>query len=1312
MAVTEKLMGSGNFSVSFTQEYTPTAIIEAIKEWGHIVITPQAVDVTSLSDVDILSTATYTGIVLNRTLEEGVVSVNGQGLELYLGDGKGKGMVIAESNNIGKIRTYTDVTLAEALFNSTVQTGKPFGIMRDETGALQAITQGSIYQPQSGGSNLLYSGQHFVETALSALKFICEITNAEYRVNPNGTIDAGPSGDLFVGVGTNEPTSVVVKSAYGEDPEYEGVTPQGLRSEFDATDFVTRVDFTGEVGYFDTATDVAGEANLSSIPYKDLHGNDLKRVGLVQEPDVPEASLNTRAQTMLNELSRVKKILNLDLTQYEVSGDMKVGDFVYAFDPDVGFVDTDADAAAESRDKYEVTFRGQTITPAKVRIVGLTFPIIDSMGVYFRDKDGNYTDLTQYVNYESGATQVELGDTLRGIGDDLRFNEFSLSREKAGAFSIPDLPATPTLQSGTFLNSTGESAGFIRVTASKPTNIDGSQITDGSHYRIRYKNINDTEYSYQNFPFTGASSESMLIRDLTVGLTYDVGVAVVDKSGFKKMSAYDGTGEDLYTNSPSVNASYATNARIEIEKDGQAPSKPKTATIATGPLRVQVTHYLGKDGTDGNGNPFGDFTLEGDLDHLDIHAVTQSGNSQNFTVATSNKIGELRVTSGNLLQQIPVIGTMELSDSESYYFRIVAVDKSGNESDPSDGQAGSATLIAEANIADANITEAKIGTAAITNAKIADATITSAKINDLSADKITSGTITGGEITVGGVSNTSGFIKSYNFSTGSAGWAINSDGTAEFDGAVIRGTLDASSVNVTNLSASNISTGTLSADRIAAGSIDTSKLSFTPVSGSNVVATINASSEGLTIDADTLDLSGTLSVGDALDVGGSDASSFHVDVDGNMWLGAATYASAPFRVSNTGALAASSFSLTGGSINNPNITIQNTSSGTPSSGTGKRIDIGNSFLFDLGNSGLTVSSNALRSNRFEAIYDGTATDPSISIVGDHDELGFYVTNNNDFNYSIMHATNGTSDVFHWNGLSTNVTFHGSVTIEGSSLGVNGDTGSASQYLGKDSGGTLGYHDLPATTGSYGNNTSGVTINNSNSQINFSFGNTNNTFSRGHNHPYGTSNLNNNNVNGDHHNHNGLHNSHDYFTNADVSGSGHNHSGYVPTSHQLNSNNPHGINNKANTGSVNSLSNSFYAHLDLYHGGSDERLKDNITDTTFGLDYINSLRPVDYQFKQDIADEFFGDDDSFAKTEYLKPKHGFIAQEVQTATFENHSSNNAFGGLGIREAKEEDSLENILNLDMNMFIGPLVKAVQQLSAKIDVLEARVDELEGA
>jgi len=45
-----------------------------------------------------------------------------------------------------------------------------------------------------------------------------------------------------------------------------------------------------------------------------------------------------------------------------------------------------------------------------------------------------------------------------------------------------------------------------------------------------------------------------------------------------------------------------------------------------------------------------------------------------------------------------------------------------------------------------------------------------------------------------------------------------------------------------------------------------------------------------------------LTVRTALDIGGNDNSSFHVDVDGNMWLGAgiSSYSTAPFRVSNAG----------------------------------------------------------------------------------------------------------------------------------------------------------------------------------------------------------------------------------------------------------------------------------------------------------------------------------------------------------------------------------------------------------------------------
>lgn len=49
----------------------------------------------------------------------------------------------------------------------------------------------------------------------------------------------------------------------------------------------------------------------------------------------------------------------------------------------------------------------------------------------------------------------------------------------------------------------------------------------------------------------------------------------------------------------------------------------------------------------------------------------------------------------------------------------------------------------------------------------------------------------------------------------------------------------------------------------------------------------------------------------AIDIGGADATSFHVDIDGNLWLGAATFAAAPFKVANTGSLTVTGGSITG-----------------------------------------------------------------------------------------------------------------------------------------------------------------------------------------------------------------------------------------------------------------------------------------------------------------------------------------------------------------------------------------------------------------
>lgn len=57
-----------------------------------------------------------------------------------------------------------------------------------------------------------------------------------------------------------------------------------------------------------------------------------------------------------------------------------------------------------------------------------------------------------------------------------------------------------------------------------------------------------------------------------------------------------------------------------------------------------------------------------------------------------------------------------------------------------------------------------------------------------------------------------------------------------------------------------------------------------------------------------------------IDIGGFDSGSFHVDTDGNMWMGAGTYAAAPFKVSSEGAVTSVSGLIGGFSISSDKLT--------------------------------------------------------------------------------------------------------------------------------------------------------------------------------------------------------------------------------------------------------------------------------------------------------------------------------------------------------------------------------------------------------
>ena len=118
--------------------------------------------------------------------------------------------------------------------------------------------------------------------------------------------------------------------------------------------------------------------------------------------------------------------------------------------------------------------------------------------------------------------------------------------------------------------------------------------------------------------------------------------------------------------------------------------------------------------------------------------------------------------------------------------------------------------------------------------------------------------------------------------------------------------------------------------------------------------------------------------------------------------------------------------------------------------------------------------------------------------------------------------------------------------------------------------------------------------------------------------------------------------------------------------------------------------------------SDKRIKKNVKTSKIGLDFINALRSVDYKKKNpynwpdELKEHRFKKENPDKKpADDPKTYNGFIAQEVREAMDKS----------GITEwdgwSRGANGMESLTATAM---IGPLVKAVQELSAKVAKLEA--------
>jgi len=106
-----------------------------------------------------------------------------------------------------------------------------------------------------------------------------------------------------------------------------------------------------------------------------------------------------------------------------------------------------------------------------------------------------------------------------------------------------------------------------------------------------------------------------------------------------------------------------------------------------------------------------------------------------------------------------------------------------------------------------------------------------------------------------------------------------------------------------------------------------------------------------------------------------------------------------------------------------------------------------------------------------------------------------------------------------------------------------------------------------------------------------------------------------------------------------------------------------------------------------YNASDSRLKQNITTLDKGLSAINSLRPVSFNWIDGFCDE---EKDTL---------YGFIAQEVETI---DTNLINKFGSDGVVNFGTT-TIKNALTVNEKFIIPMLVKAVQELTAKVTALE---------
>lgn len=689
-------MSPGSWSITLSPD-TPRSIIDALTYFQHIVVSTGRHN-PSLEGSSMFSSGRYAGVITGldfQSLNQGRGPVlSGDGMATWLGNASKVGPVIEGNNTPGS--SGNGVQFTSAAYATVVNALVP-----------SSVQVGTIYSMPSPAT---YTGGFVWKLPSEALtSFASQITQgalptqiAEWRVNNNCTLDFGPVASLYQ---TTPQVAVVSKNA-GIDMAVRALDGVAELVE-DVKDFTTRVVVLASGQGTSTAV---GAANITDVggsnPYTDFFGNPVKMTRMVSASSVSSYNATASAQAALIPYITPADQVRLSSSEYDIKGDLQVGDYIWLYDPDAGFVDP----------SNEIIFRGQRINPTKQRVIQADWPVTSNMTVAYRDQHGVWYDLTDYVVFEDGNTTNLI---VGGYNRNLVSTAEPVGSRPQPDNTIPGVPVFGAFSSTTYQGaSDGRTKAQIQVTWSTPTNTDGTTMVDLDHYEIQYRPdlgfyttnptysaLNLAGYTYASLAslggtynnlipqpiadwkvtFVAGGTNNVLIQELTPAVAYDFQIRAVD------------------TAQPPNQGAWSATTTYQAQKDTIPPPTPDTPTVATNMASVQVTWDCGQ----ASG---GTFNQAVDLHHVEVHGAYEPL----FVPTTATKLGNLPANIGNITGQIPVVGSFTIPPNQppanAMYIKLIAVDEAGNKSNPSQAAGSTATLWSDAYITDLSVSKLTAGT--------------------------------------------------------------------------------------------------------------------------------------------------------------------------------------------------------------------------------------------------------------------------------------------------------------------------------------------------------------------------------------------------------------------------------------------------------------------------------------------------------------------------------------------------------------------------------------------------------------------------